>query len=232
MYVPLPCLNPTLSPIPTRRRRAKVGLTGGRHLRHSLAERMVARTIVGPSCWEFQGCRVGPNGYGQIALGDGKQAYAHRVAWQLATGREIPAGLKVLHSCDNPRCVNPAHLSVGTQAENVRESIRKGRYNTWGVQKLNAAQVLAIRDRGASGEGQRSLASAFGVARNTISQILNHKSWAHLSASTELQVDEPRQLVEAPREFRQAAQSIGFHAPQCGSAQPASSTPLKGQTSW
>lgn len=182
---------------------------------------MAARTIVGPSCWEFQGCNVGPNGYRQIALEGGKREYAHRVAWQLATGRTIPAGLKVLHSCDNPRCVNPAHLSVGTQAENVRESIRKGRYNTWGVQKLNAGQVLEIRDRGARGEGQRSLAAAFGVARNTISQILNHKSWAHLSApvlanvervpTVELPIYELRDLLKAPRQFRQPSQLVVVH---------------------
>ena len=172
----------TLNPVLTRARKARTGLAGGRHLSHSLAERMAARTIVGPSCWEFQGCKVGPGGYGQIDRGGGQRDFAHRVAWELANGQSVPVGLKVLHSCDNPRCVNPAHLSVGTQAENIRESIRKGRYNTWGIQKLNADQVFEIRARGAAGEAQRTIAAAFGIARNTVSQILNHKTWAHLQA--------------------------------------------------
>ena len=174
--------NTTLILNPTHAGRTRVGLAGGRHLRHSLAERMAARTIVGPNCWEFQGCSVGANGYRQIDLGGGQRSYAHRIAWEVANGRAVPDGLKVLHSCDNPRCVNPAHLSVGTQAENIHESIRKGRYNTFGVQKLNASQVLEIRARGANGEPQRTIAASFGIARNTVSGILNHKSWAHLHA--------------------------------------------------
>jgi hypothetical protein len=81
------------------------------------------------------GCKVGPNGYGQIGgTVDGRQErkYAHRLAWELANNRPVPDGLVVMHSCDNPRCVNPSHLSVGTQSQNIHDSIRKGRFKPFG----------------------------------------------------------------------------------------------------
>lgn len=120
-----------------KRRAPRVGLRGGRYRSYSLAERLAARTIIGPSCWEIQGKLNGPNGYGQIALGriDGRLRFActHRVAWELAFG-PIPDGLRVLHNCpggDNPRCVNPAHLYLGTQQDNMRDSVEKGRHSAW-----------------------------------------------------------------------------------------------------
>ena len=81
-------------------------------------------------CWLWQAGRY-PKGYGMVNLGRdmrGKQftSYAHRVAYVLAKG-PIPAGLAVMHSCDVPACVNPAHLNLGTQADNLRDCRVKGR---------------------------------------------------------------------------------------------------------
>jgi hypothetical protein len=116
-----------------RRRAPRVGLRGGRGRSYPLAERLAARTVPGENgCQNIQGCKVGPNGYGQI-MRDSKSrklAYAHIVAWELAFG-VIPTGQKVLHRCDNPRCVNASHLFLGTQADNVQDSIRKGRHQQW-----------------------------------------------------------------------------------------------------
>ncbi len=66
------------------------------------------------------------NGYGQVYK-DGKTRWAHRVAWEITNG-SIPKGLNVLHKCDNKPCVNPEHLFLGTQSDNLKDSVRKGRF--------------------------------------------------------------------------------------------------------
>lgn len=164
----------------TLRRHPRVGLRGGRNRRYTLAERLAARTVRGPSCWIVQGYQNPRNGYVQIAERKGlPMLYAHRVAYELAHG-PIPDGWVIAHSCDTPNCVNPDHLFLVTQRQNILDSIHKGRYNVFGIQKLNAEQVREIRKRYAAGELQREIAAAFGIARNTVSGIVSGKSWRHL----------------------------------------------------
>jgi hypothetical protein len=89
-----------------------------------LVERFWARVRKGPECWEF----AGPTrkGYGQLGVGSGRHISAHRISWELANG-PIPDGMQVLHTCDNPPCVNPAHLFLGTHQDNMDDMVAKGR---------------------------------------------------------------------------------------------------------
>lgn len=102
-------------------------------------ETRFARSDAG--CLEWQGAK-NPQGYGHFKLG-GRWHYSHRYAWELANG-PIPAGMFVLHHCDNPGCGDVDHLFLGTQRDNMRDSARKNRSGRvpW---KLTEAQVEAIR---------------------------------------------------------------------------------------
>jgi len=97
-----------------------------------LLNKLLNKVIVNPNtdCWEWQ---AGTNniGYGMIRDGD-KMRTAHRVSYEEHFNTVIPKGMCVLHSCDNPKCVNPNHLKVGTHKDNTQDMIRKGRTNYFG----------------------------------------------------------------------------------------------------
>lgn len=143
--------------------------------RRTLAERFwpkVARRGA-DECWPWLACRDA-HGYGRLNRGDGVTLVASRVAWELANG-PIAHGLVILHSCDFPPCVNPRHLSRGTQAENLADMARKGRWDRRprrGV-KLRGDDRIAIAQRVASGEVQARIAVDFGVAQSTVSRAWN-----------------------------------------------------------
>ncbi len=135
------------------------------------------------SCWEFP-YSVSRNGYGRATI-YGRFMSAHRAAWILAHG-EIPDGLWVLHRCDNKLCVNPAHLFLGTAADNVKDMIQKGRKNIQPSEnasrgKLTRVQVEEIRRQYVPKKwGKHSgvgLAKQYGVATSTIYEILHNKHW-------------------------------------------------------
>lgn len=133
-------------------------------------------------CWLWLASKL-PSGYGFFGW-RGRVRLAHRVAWELDTGQEPPPWLCVCHRCDNPACVNPAHLFLGTKADNAADRDAKGRQarqrgETNGKAKLTEAQVLAIR---AAPGLLREIASDFGVTQQVISQIKRREIWRHLDA--------------------------------------------------
>lgn len=153
--------------------------------RRSLADRFWLKVDKrGPEdCWLWTAA-TNARGYGVMRpTGErsGPPVKAHRVSLMLA-GVEV-AGLVVRHSCDNPPCVNPAHLSVGTPADNSADRNERGRTahgSRSGTSKLTEAQVAEIRRRTAAGELHRLIAAEYGVSRSSITRIANDQGWAHV----------------------------------------------------
>jgi hypothetical protein len=133
------------------------------------------------SCWEWVG-RKHKFGYGVIVV-DGKSKRASRVVWELTNGT-IPEGLEVCHKCDNPPCVNPSHLFLGTHADNMKDMVKKGRVNALcGENNINAkltwSQVSEIREVLKSYHHglYRELARKYGVDQKIIHCIRDNKIW-------------------------------------------------------
>jgi hypothetical protein len=132
------------------------------------------------ACWPWTGA-VNNAGYGKFQL-DGRTLGAHKVAWQLING-PVPDGLFVCHRCDNPPCCNPAHLFLGTPAENTQDMHRKNRYPVRrGAKhhkaKLTDQQVAEIRQRLQDAATPYSLLAAeFGVSKSTIWRVARRLNW-------------------------------------------------------
>ena len=136
-------------------------------------------------CWLWKGAKT--KGYGQVrgrewggygqVKNDGKMLYAHRIAFQLTNGT-IPPKLVVCHTCDTPLCVNPAHLYLGTDADNMRDQLDRGR--RWRSAKLTKEQVLEIRKLAAEGVANGVLAKKFEIGPPSITRIVSRKSWQHI----------------------------------------------------
>lgn len=133
-------------------------------------------------CWEWTGSSM-IRGYGSFRVGGraGASFMAHRVAWVVYRG-PIPEGLLVCHHCDNPACVNPDHLFLGTQRENTHDMMNKGRQRFGGKgvvgdRRLTAEDVLAIRLASEAGELRNEAALRFGISVGTVSDITSGKTW-------------------------------------------------------
>jgi hypothetical protein len=124
-------------------------------------------------CWEWTAAKTS-KGYGKFSLPEaGKWALAHRYAYELS-GADI-SDMCVLHHCDNPACVNPDHLFLGTRADNAADRDRKGR----GATKLTADDVRSIRNMGGKAT-QRKIAEKYGVSQSIVQRILAGKIWTRV----------------------------------------------------
>lgn len=145
-----------------------------------LAVRFWEKVKKSKGCWLWLGYK-NPKGYGHISK-DGHVTGAHRVSWELHFGPR-PSGLLVLHKCDNPPCVRPSHLFLGTHLDNSRDKQKKGRGNIGeknGLAKLTAANVKRIRVLNERGYSQRKMAQEFNVTQATVSRAASGVHWKHL----------------------------------------------------
>lgn len=179
--------------LPTRRR-ARVFCSMACRRAHTPAARFWAKVNKSGDCWLWT-ANSGRRGYGRFGY-NGRTQQAHRVAWQLTHG-PIKDGLCVCHSCDVPACVNPAHLWLGTQDENVSDRDKKGRHfsptgerhgsrtqpesrprgEAHANAKLTTEQVIAIR---ADTRSLRLVAADYGIGQQTVCKIKKGQSWAHV----------------------------------------------------
>lgn len=145
----------------------------------TVEERFWSKVSVTDTCWLWTASTSTPNGYGQIK-NSGAYISTHRFSWELFNG-PIPDGMFVCHRCDVKRCVNPAHLFLGTPKDNMQDCLRKGRYNTpRGSATYNAkfsdeqvAELFVLR----LVLSQKQLSERYGVCQPTISKILSRKRY-------------------------------------------------------
>lgn len=144
--------------------------------------RFLSKTKQVGDCLEWQAGK-NQHGYGTFKVG-GKGWLAHRASWFIFKGQD-PGALKVLHKCDNPACVSPAHLFLGTQVDNIDDMVKKGR-NIKGESvpnaKLTETDVLEVRRLAKQGWQQKDIAKRFQVSKPCISRLLSGKTWKHLKA--------------------------------------------------
>lgn len=161
----------------------------------------VDRSAGPDGCWPWTGAKKG-KGYGHLFV-DGHFEGAHRFSLELALGRRLGSGMQANHTCDNPPCVNPAHLYEGTGSENGMDASRRGALNfprargdrngsrahpetlsrgeRINTAKLTEEAVREIRRLSADGLSSVVLGATYGVASSTVQRIVARKYWRHVS---------------------------------------------------
>ena len=149
----------------------------------TVEERFWSKVDKTGDCWIWLG-GVSGDGYGRFWDGPEKMIGAHRFSWLLA-GESIPEGEYVCHHCDNPPCVRPSHLFVGTQQDNIDDKMRKGRHvaskgSDNGMSLLSEEDVRNICGEFNRGTNQNKIARQYGISKKHISDIIRGKRWGYL----------------------------------------------------
>lgn len=147
----------------------------------TLNERFFQKVQVTQGCWNWLGKKK--KGYGLLYVGEGKDRFAHRISYQIHFG-ELPDDMCVCHACDNPACVNPGHLFLGTHADNCADKVAKDRHakrEEIGTAVLTSDCVDDIRRvyvKGSRDFGTPSLAKKYGISTTQVWNIVNNKRWS------------------------------------------------------
>ena len=146
-------------------------LSNGRMSSKNVLERLIINSVgeTDEECWETT-LRGNSFGYARIRLDDKSRMFIHRLSWEAHNAEPIPDGMSVLHKCDNPKCFNPNHLFLGSQTDNMRDKMNKGRGNH--RFKLTPEQRVLIRH---STEDNNTLSRRFGVTPRRIAQLKQGK---------------------------------------------------------
>lgn len=148
----------------------------------------IVRAELGP-CWIWT-ASTQAYGHGQLRI-DGRSIFAHRISWEVANLQSIPQGMCGCHKCDNPPCVNPDHIFIGTHTDNMQDAWRKGRSGPKlhpermkrgeqnGAAKLKESDVMFIKVAARKGN-YSSLGREFGVNHSTIMKIATGRYWKHV----------------------------------------------------
>lgn len=136
-------------------------------------------------CWLWTGALLKSGGYGALTV-NRSTVRAHRLSWELHRGT-IPSGLFVCHKCDTPSCVNPDHLFLGTNLENMHDRDAKNRVSRDHMRgeknpntRLTSDQVRAMRKERASGRSTADIAKRFGVCWGSADDVVRGRSWSHV----------------------------------------------------
>lgn len=153
------------------------------YTRKPFAERFWPKVRKTDSCWLWT-AYADRDGYGRITRCPGEMTgYAHRLSWELVNG-PIPEGMFVLHNCDTPSCVNPAHLRLGTHQDNMADRASRGRIacgEKQGGARLRADQVASIRRLvEVDGWTQVRVAELFGISKSLVSHLVTRRAWKHV----------------------------------------------------
>lgn len=171
----------------THRERREVGTdltapVGGYFMTDNIEERLRHYAPAGApdECWEWTAALN--KGYGAITVHGSRMRQAHVVAWEIHNDTELPAGMVIRHSCDNPPCTNPAHLELGTHADNSDDRLERGAeaYNGTGHRHRTDAEVREMRRLYEEGVNMTEISRRFGCSRATAMRICKGQSFPNV----------------------------------------------------